>query len=102
MALQQCGAGIHNSAVYAGMLDLAVSPIHAGWTKMEEEIGLQEIVLGDCIIGENIDLEKRITLGSKESLKIDSRVALSVQGDTRGTVTEVAMPTTATWVPLFW
>jgi hypothetical protein len=50
---------------------------------MEEEIGLEEILLGDCIIGENIDLKKRITLRSNESTSIDGCVALSIQGDTR-------------------
>jgi hypothetical protein len=51
--------------------------------KMQEEIGLEEILLGDCIISENIELEKRITLGSKESMEIDGCVTLSVQGNTR-------------------
>jgi hypothetical protein len=50
---------------------------------MEEEIGLEEILLGDRIIGKNIDLKKRITLRSNKSTSIDGRVALSVQGDTR-------------------
>jgi hypothetical protein len=43
MALQQCGAGINDAAIYPYMFDLAVRPIHMGWTKMEEEIGLEEI-----------------------------------------------------------
>jgi hypothetical protein len=55
MALQQCGTGINDAAIYAGMLDLGICPIHAGW-KMHEEIGLEEILLADCIIGENTDL----------------------------------------------
>jgi hypothetical protein len=80
MGLQQCGAGENDAAVYAGMLDLAASPIHAGWTKLEEEIGLEEIQLGGEIIAENIELEKSIT---PESETVDGRVSLSVQGDTR-------------------
>jgi hypothetical protein len=83
LGLQQCGAGINDAAVYAGMLNLAVGPLHAGWTKLEQDIGLQEIELGGSIIEENIELEKTITLGSKESIKVEGRVVLSVQGDTR-------------------
>ncbi len=83
MALQQCDTGINNADVYAGMLDLAVSPIHAGWTKMEEEIGLEEILLGEQIIGKNIDLEKAITMDMPESARVEGRVGLSVQGNTR-------------------
>jgi hypothetical protein len=30
MALQQCSTGINDAAIYTGMLDLAVSPIHVG------------------------------------------------------------------------
>jgi hypothetical protein len=83
MALQQCGAGENDAAVYAGMLDLAVSPIHAGWTRMEEEIGLEEILLGEQIIDENIELERAITMDMPESAMVEGRVGLSVQGDTR-------------------
>ncbi len=84
MALQQCGAGENDAAVYATMLvDLAVTPIRAGWLRLEEEIGLEEILLGEQIIGKNIDLEKAITMDMPESAMVEGSVGLSVQGDTR-------------------
>jgi hypothetical protein len=78
MAQQQCGEGKNDAAVHAGMLDLAVSPIHARWTKLEEEISLEEILLGD-----QIELEKRITLGRPKSTTVEGHVGLSIQGDMR-------------------
>jgi rubredoxin len=85
MALQQCGQGENDAAVYAGMLNLSVSPIHAGWMRLEEEIELKEIQLGEIIINENIELERKMTIENKirHNNTAAGCVGLLVQGDTR-------------------
>jgi hypothetical protein len=50
---------------------------------LEEEFGLEEILLGEQIIRENINLDEAITMEMPESATVEGRVGLSVQGDTR-------------------
>jgi hypothetical protein len=85
MALQQCGQGEDDAAVYAGMLNFSVSPIHAGWTRLEEEIGLKEIQLRETIINKNIKLERKMMMENMigHNNTAAGRVGLLVQGDTR-------------------
>jgi hypothetical protein len=57
LGLQQCGGGKANSAVHAGMLDLAMSPFKKTWQKVEEETGIVEVKVGNKIVDQNIQLE---------------------------------------------
>jgi hypothetical protein len=50
LGLQQCGGGEADSAVHAGMLDLAVSPLKKAWQQVEEEIAIVEVEVGKKIV----------------------------------------------------
>jgi hypothetical protein len=57
LGLQQCGGGESDSAVHAGMLDVAVSPFKKTWYKVEQAIGVVEVEVGKKIVDANIQLE---------------------------------------------
>jgi hypothetical protein len=83
LGLQQCGSGETESSVYAGMLDIAVNPMHSAWTRIEEEVGLVEINLGKTIVKENVALEVQKARAKEDCQVSNGKVGLSVQGDTR-------------------
>jgi hypothetical protein len=71
LALQQCGGGEADSAVHAGMLDLAVSPFARTWQQVEEEIAIVEVEVGKKIVDMNIQLEIKKTKERQQSIVVD-------------------------------
>jgi hypothetical protein len=63
LGLQQCGSGEVDSVVHTGMLDITVSPFKKTWEKVEEEITIIQVEVGQKIVDQNIQLEIKVTKG---------------------------------------
>jgi hypothetical protein len=55
------GCGERDASILAGMLDLSVSPMQSSWSRIEQEIGIDEIKIGKQIVDDNAELEARLT-----------------------------------------
>jgi hypothetical protein len=61
LGMQHMGYGERDASILAGMLDLSVSPMQTAWSRIEQEIGVEEIKLGKQIVVENVKLEAELT-----------------------------------------
>jgi hypothetical protein len=61
LGMQHMGCGERDAAILAGRLDLTVSTMETAWSRIEQEIGVDEIKLGKQIVECNAKLEAKIT-----------------------------------------
>jgi hypothetical protein len=71
LGLQQCGGGKADSAVHTTMLDITVSPFKKTWHKVEEEIGIVEVEVGNRIVDHNIGLVIKQTKDKQKRIRIN-------------------------------
>jgi hypothetical protein len=65
LGMQHMGCSEKDASILApGMLDLAVSPMQTAWSRIEQEIGVNETKIEKQIVEDNAKLEAGIT-GSK-------------------------------------
>ncbi len=72
----QCGSGEADSAVHAGMLNIAVSPFKKTWQKVKKAIAIVAIAivkveLGKKIVEKNIALEIQLTKEKQRLILLD-------------------------------
>jgi hypothetical protein len=61
LGVQDMGCRERDASILAGMLDLSISPMQSAWSRIEQDIGVEEIKVGKQIIIENVKLEAELT-----------------------------------------
>jgi hypothetical protein len=59
--MQYMGCSEKDASILAGMLDLNVSPMQSAWSRIEQEIGVDEIKIGKQLVVDNVKLEAELT-----------------------------------------
>jgi hypothetical protein len=61
LLMQQLGSGRAGATILGGMLSIVPHAFDFQWAKLEEEIGVSQIILGNTILNENIMKEKELS-----------------------------------------
>jgi hypothetical protein len=61
LAMQQMGCSKAGASILGEMLSIAANAFDSQWTKLEEKIGIFQIILGNTILNENIEKEKELS-----------------------------------------
>ena len=61
LATQQCGGGVQEAKVFAGILGLHTNALHGQWGGIAETVGLTIIETGKEILEENVNIEMMLS-----------------------------------------
>jgi hypothetical protein len=75
LAMQHLGCGMTGAAVIGRLLSICFNPMASCWNRIEEKIGKAQIKLGEEIIVENINKEKKL---SEKTCEGKSKLCVSI------------------------